>query len=46
LDLNLSQSQTVVLGVNKQLIGKPDYLNPDVVNQKEQFEKWLFEANL
>ncbi len=39
----MSQSQTVVLGVNKQLIGKPDYLNPDVVNQKEQFEKWLFE---
>ncbi len=31
-----------MLGVDLTQMGRPDYTNPEVANQKEIFEEWLF----
>ena len=31
----------IILGVDIESIGKPDYSNPEVVNHKKLFENWL-----
>lgn len=41
--LNESNGPNVVLGVDIESIGKPDYTKPEVANHKKQFDKWLSE---